>query len=226
MEYDLRLTSENERAQGEDAKKFLDTVGKRAEELRALYPGISKQDYMRLAVTAYGILGAESKFYDSWRYWVKVRTPDLFIEAGKCIFRPPKCMMPLSQGPTQMKTIPEEVNRYQITEETLKSNPEHAAIATMAFLMKMKLYVDELAKKNQYRDSFIGMNDRNFPDYLVYFYQGKGAKFLQRPHDPNPRSNPYLGEVQDHMLGLLVTEYRCSPLDPPPSLGAEASAAK
>lgn len=196
-------------AQNSRALQFQKALVNYRSTLQALYPEISSVQYDSLSQLAFAIMGTETKYYQSGWYFLKSWMPASALKLAKCLKRG-QCgdSQPLSSGPTQIKQIPARVGlEFGITPTTLASNPDHAAIATMAFLFELRSYVLAL-KARPDAGVLDALDERNLSDYLAYFYQGKGRRILAG-EVPDPKKNGYLAAVRGHLASIRVTTQPC-----------------
>ncbi len=195
-------TSTHSLAQNSRALHFQKALRFHKTTLRALYPDVSSNEYESLSRLAFAIMGAESKYYQSWWYFLKSWTPASAVKVAKCVRRG-QCgdKHLLSSGPTQIKEIPARAQiEFKITPASLFSHPDHAAIATMAFLIELRDYLYEL-QDDRYPHALEHLSAANLNDHLVYFYQGKGRRILNG-EKPDPKKNSYLAVVQQHLSAI------------------------
>lgn len=156
--------------------EFLRALQDEKSNLLALYRS-DPQEYNLLAQMAIGILGRESKFFESSRYGFKetsqwaidlMKVVQIFISGAD---RDPS---PNSRGPTQIKIVPEIIsNAYHFNEDELHV-PKYAAVATMGYLIEA---LKEMKRRVTLNDlGFI--TPGNYVDFLPYIYFGSRAQLL------------------------------------------------
>lgn len=220
----LTMVSMMPSSQNSQADQFARALDEHREDVLTLYKNrINSRDYSRLAVLAFGIMGVESRYAQSNWYFLKRWTPDAAITAAKCLQKiiPEPSIKGLknidtsacdhlpgvSHGPTQMKEIPRPIQEhFGVTVSSLYRNPSHAAVATMGFLIEMKSALFDLKKK--YPVQLAEMNEENYIDYLVYFYQGKGRRIL-KGEKPDIKKNRYLESLKIHLNAMQVHQMHC-----------------
>lgn len=142
--------------------EFVATLDREKEKLMEIYK-LENDDYNELARLSFGILGNESQFGQSQRYWIKEQFPWLVaLLKGEGFDTSAN-----SRGPTQIKTVPRLIaENFGVTKDSL-IKPEHSAVATLGFLAEA---LNELK-----------VRERNHPDitpynrfeYLHYIYTGR-----------------------------------------------------
>jgi len=101
-----------------------------------------------------------------------------------------------SRGPTQIKKVPVRIaQQYGVTKESL-SNPEHAALATLAFLAEA---LEELKAKEKFHPDISG---RNRIHYLHYIYMGKSYEIVKGT--ATPEKNIYYQNLQQYLKGIEI----------------------
>lgn len=202
--------SRNGKQLNDQAAQFLKALHTQRNSLQTIYSDqINPEEYAQLAGLAYGILGTESQYYMSSRYFLKSWTPNAVINVARCLVRG-NCTNPaVSEGPTQIKQIPEPiVDYYGATPSSLYKSSTHAAAATMGFLIELKRDLYRL--KAKYPEALKDMNESNITDYLAYFYQGKGVRIIQKGEKPNVETNPYFKKLKEvHLKELFVKQLSC-----------------
>lgn len=101
-----------------------------------------------------------------------------------------------SRGPTQIKKVPTKIaQHYGVTKESL-SKPEHAALATLAFLAEA---MEELKAKEKFHPN---INGRNRIHYLHYIYMGKSYEIVKGT--ATPAKNIYYQNLQQYLKGIEI----------------------
>lgn len=175
---------------------FLQALSVAKFDLLALYPEIHGEEYNLLAHMAIGILGRESEFFRSSRYYVKESVP-WAIKTAKVlkIFLSGKTNdpSPNSRGPTQIKIVPTKIaEKYGVRSETL-ADPTHAALATMGYLLEALPELKKRARNNQL--NFI--TEETYADYLPYIYFGATRALLNKT--ATPEKNIYIKDMKKYM---------------------------
>jgi hypothetical protein len=186
----------------ERAQAFLRALESQKPKLIQLY-GINGQEYNLLAQMAIGILGRESRFYQSPRYYLKEAAPEVvaLIKVVKIYLagstRQPS---PNSRGPTQIKNIPTKiVQAYNFTKDELYV-PENAAVATMGFLIES---LQEL-KRRVVLNNLDFVTPETYVDYLPYLYFGSVRTLIN--HRANPSKNVYIRDMKIYMSWVQIFE--------------------
>lgn len=210
--YQLSLKGFPAAAYNIEAQQFIRALETSADDLMALYPGrVTPREYSELAALAVGILGNESGFYLSRKFKLKRMAPDWVVDSVKCRLHN-VCEEVRSHGPTQLKAIPKKIaETFKVTLQSVWSNPQHAALATMGFLIELKR--EMYSYRRYYGNSALaGLDQDTYLDYLPYFYQGKGSRILLKNEMPNSADrgrNAYLYHARRTMDALKITEYTC-----------------
>jgi hypothetical protein len=174
---------------------FLQALGDHKAELLQIYK-IHGAEYNLLAHMAVGILGRESKFFKSPRYYLKEAAPwavqlikvvRIYIEG---VDRDPSLN---SRGPTQIKIVPAAIaQRYGVTEDNLYI-PKNAALATMGFLIEALAELKRRVEVNHL--AFV--NPATYVDYLPYIYFGSTKSLVSGSADPE--HNLYIRDMKEYM---------------------------
>lgn len=185
-----------------DSQAFLRALESQKPTLMAMY-GIDGQQYNFLAHMAVGILGRESHFFQSKRYWVKENFPwairvlkvvRVYLSNGN------RRLTDSSRGPTQIKVIPGRIEQAYHFDESQLWVPENAAVATMGYLIET-LY--ELQRRSVFQKlTFI--NKDNYVDYLPYLYFGSPKTLLSGK--ANPDHNLYVQDMKRYMSWVQIYE--------------------
>jgi hypothetical protein len=183
----------NKNYQTKVALDFMNNIDKEKSRIIKMY-GITNHEYNELSKLAFGILGNESQFGDSNKYWLKEAAPSVIaILKGNGLDTSRN-----SRGPTQIKTVPKKIaSRYGVTKDSLE-RPRHAAVATMGFLAEA---LDELKAKEKYHPS---ITPENRFDYIHYIYMGKSSEITKATATPN--KNIYFKQIRNYNKGLEVYE--------------------
>lgn len=191
----------------ENVRRFMQALSEHKDELLTLYR-ISGPEYNLLAQMSIGILGRESKFFESPRYRAKEAFP-WAVHLMK-ILRGAATGAAIdlnSRGPTQIKIVPERIARhYQVTTEILNV-PENAALATIGYLIEA---LGEL-KTRIARQHLDYINESNYVDYLPYIYFGLTKLLIKG--EAQPEKNIYERDMKKYMGWVEV--YERAPLTTP-----------
>ena len=175
---------------------------------------LSNDEYNDLAALSYGIMGNESDFGRSKKYWIKEHDQgDVIIaKAAKRLVNGQnpfdKSVLNTSRGYTQIKDLPEGAWRKaypQINKETL-GDPQNAAVSTIAYLAGAVRILKNIATENEKDPRKVKITKENMVDYLGYIYQGrKGA--LKSVDDPaNADFNTYVQKLRKHMNYIEISQ--------------------
>ena len=175
------------------AVEFMSEIDKEKSELIKLY-NLSDHEYNELSKLAFGILGNESQFGKSKKYWIKEAVPwAIAIAKGNGLDTSRN-----SRGPTQIKTVPKKIaKKYDVTKENLEE-PKKAAVATMGFLAEA---LDELKAKEKNHPDITPENRFN---YIHYIYMGKSKEITKAT--ATPMRNIYFKQILNFNESLDVYE--------------------
>ena len=185
-----------------DSQAFLRALESQKPALMAMY-GIDGQEYNLLAHMAVGILGRESHFFQSRRYWVKenfpwavrvVKVVRVYLSNGN------RRLMDSSRGPTQIKVIPGRIEQAYHFDEDKLWIPENAAVATMGYLIET---LNEL-KHRAVAQNLTFINKDNYVDYLPYLYFGSSKTLVSGR--ANPAHNLYVQDMKRYMTWVQIYE--------------------
>lgn len=155
------------------------------------------QEYNLLAHMAVGILGRESRFFASGRYWIKETVPGMIgiLKSMRAYLLGGPRNLP-SRGPTQIKIVPDLIREhYHIEAETLY-RPEHAAVATVGYLIEA---LAEMKRRIATRQ-WAYITPEHYVDYLPYVYFG--SKRQLNGGTATPEQNVYVRDMKKYM-GLV-----------------------
>lgn len=155
---------------------------------------IDNDDYNLLTEFAFGVLSPETNFGKSWKYRIKEIAPFLVSIVKGNGFNTSKN----SQGPTQIKRIPDVIaQEYEIEKSDLKE-PEAAAITTLAFAAGQ---LRELRTMAQNTPAF---TEENLQDYLYYLYNGRRNEL--RTGTANPQKSISIRKIKSAIQHLQIEE--------------------
>ncbi|WP_127716155.1 hypothetical protein [Halobacteriovorax sp. HLS] len=189
----LKSVITNKKLQTKTSLKFMETIDKEKSTLISMY-GLTNHEYNELSKLAFGILGNESKFGDSNKYWLKEAAPYLVsVLKGNGLDTSRN-----SRGPTQIKTVPKKIkSKFGVTKSSLEK-PRDAALATMGFLANA---LDELKAKEKFHP---GINAENRFEYIHYIYMGKSKEITKAT--ATPHKNIYYNQIKDFNKSLEIYE--------------------
>ena len=101
-----------------------------------------------------------------------------------------------SRGLTQIKNVPDLIEKEYGTEKSDLSDPKHAAVATLGFLAEALVELKVKARHNPAITS-----DNQF-DYLHYIYMGKAKEITEGTATPD--QNIYLRQIKEAADGLFI----------------------
>lgn len=155
---------------------------------------IDNDDYNMLTEFAFGVLSPETNFGKSWKYRIKEMVPFLVsIVKGNGLNTSRN-----SQGPTQIKRIPDVVvTEYDIEKSDLKE-PEAAAITTLAFAAGQLRELRTMAQTNP------AITEENLQDYLYYLYNGRRNEL--RTGTANPQQSISIRKIKSAIQHLQIEE--------------------
>lgn len=190
---EIKSVITNKNYQTKTAVTFMSEVDDKKDELIKLY-NITDSEYNELSKLAFGILGNESAFGESKKYYIKEALPWLVSLAKGNAFDTSRN----SRGPTQIKTVPKKVAKeFDVNKENL-TDPKKAAVATMGFLAEA---LEELkAKESSHPD----ITPENRYNYLHYIYMGKSKEITEAT--ATPMRNIYFKQILNFNEGLEVYE--------------------
>lgn len=200
MDCNIVFLSERPELHTPKVQAFIRALENSKSEIVAMYHS-DPQEYNLLAQMAIGILGRESKFFESRRYRIKEDYPTL-VSVVKAVqaYLNGRSASASSRGPTQIKVVPERIeNRYGITPDNLWV-PENAARATMGFLIEALAELKQRARNNKW--DFV--TPETYADYLPYIYFGAVGQLRNRT--ATPATNLYVREMKGYMGWLEMYE--------------------
>ena len=199
---DLYIQIVNPKIQTQKVKLFTEAISVHKADLVALY-GIEEEEYNFLAQMAVGILGQESEFFTSQRYFIKESFPGLvtLLKIIQIYLHGHKQVLTAnSRGPTQIKIVPQLIaQKYAIMPDELHI-PKNAAIATMGFLIEALSELKSRIKKQHLE--YIQPN--NYVDYLPYIYFGRTRALVSRTAEPE--KNHYVQAMKKYMMWVELYE--------------------
>lgn len=169
---------------------------------RGIFYQVTSDEYNMLAGIAFGILGNESKFYESYKFHLKETFPELVTTTKviKSVFDETSKVSVNSRGPTQIKVIPQKIrDAYGISVDDL-NEPDKAAIATMAFLIETHKYLKQMIVNH----NLTYINNDNIADYLPYIYYGNGKALIAGT--ATPETNRYVQNLKKYLTWIDMFE--------------------
>ncbi|NUN05791.1 MAG: hypothetical protein HUU57_08515 [Bdellovibrio sp.] len=155
---------------------------------------LDNDDYNMLAEFSFGVLSPETNFGKSIKYRIKEAMPLLVaILKGNGLDTERN-----SQGPTQIKKIPQVISdAYDIEKRDLKE-PENAAIATLAFV------AGQLKELRTMASAHPGISEETLQDYLYYLYNGRRNEI--RTGTASPEQNVSIRKIKSAIQQLKIEE--------------------
>lgn len=155
---------------------------------------IDNDDYNMLAEFSFGVLSPETNFGKSIKYRIKESLPLLVaILKGNGLDTERN-----SQGPTQIKKIPQVImDAYDIGKKDLKE-PENAAIATLAFVAGQLKELRNMASLHQ------GITEETLQDYLYYLYNGRRNEI--KTGTASPDQNASIRKIKSAIQQMKIEE--------------------
>lgn len=185
-----------------NVRLFVEAIENEKANIIRIY-GSDPQEYNLLANMAIGILGNESEFFMSTRYFLK-RRGHLAITAIKKaheLWDSNYKASPNSSGPTQIKVVPKLIaEHYGVTQATMRKWPAHAAFATMGYLIEA---LREL-KQRAANGNLTFITPETYVDYLPYLYFGRVE--LMKSGKAEPHKNKYIIKMKHYMQWVRLYE--------------------
>jgi hypothetical protein len=174
-------------------RDFLAALDREKATLMRLYD-LDNDDYNELVRMSFGILGNESDFSTSSRYWIKESLPWLVsLMKGEGFDTSSN-----SRGPTQIKAVPQIIaQHYGVTKSTLHL-ADHAAVATLGFLAQS---LQELRNRERHHPDITPYNRL---DYLHYIYMGRASEITRGT--ATPERNIYYRQMREIADSLVQRE--------------------
>jgi hypothetical protein len=173
---------------------YINTLEKEKSRLMQILK-IDNDDYNILAGFAIGVLSPESNFGKNWKYVLKEFLPGVISLAKGNGLDTSKN----SRGPTQLKVIPDIImDQYGITKVNL-TDPENAAVATIAISADFLKQLRNLGVNDQ------SINEENIQNYIYYLYQGKRVQIKEA--SATPENNLAIKKIMNVVNGLEFLEY-------------------
>jgi hypothetical protein len=193
---------EMRKIENEKVEKFVRTLEKYKSEIIDLYHSDS-QEYNLLAHMAIGILGNESEFFTSFRFFLKRNGSGVItgIKKVRSLVDDDYEISQNSSGPTQIKVVPKKIaEKYGVTQATLRIWPEHAAVATIGYLIEA---LQEL-KRRAINSNLDFITPETYIDYLPYIYMGRTRLLMSGKAEPH--NNKYILRMKHYMNWVQLYE--------------------
>lgn len=173
---------------------YINTLEKEKSRLMQILK-VDNDDYNILAGFAIGVLAPESDFGKNWKYLLKEFLPGaVSLAKGNGLDTSKN-----SRGPTQLKVIPDEIMEYYRINKTNLTDPENAAVATIA------VSADFLKQLRNLGVNHKSISEENIQNYLYYLYQGKRVQIKEALATPD--DNLAIRKIMTVVKGLEFLEY-------------------
>jgi hypothetical protein len=196
-----------------DSVPFVKALEDEKAKLMKLF-NLNNDDYNDLAAISYGIMGNESKFGTSKKYWIKEhdQADVIILKAGRDLWnlKNPftKATLNTSRGFTQIKNLPDGAWRKaypEINKETL-GDPKNSAVATIAYLAGAVRTLKNLAGENAKDPRKVKITKENLVDYLGYIYQGRTNALKKTDGTTNADFNMYVQKLRKNMSYIEISQ--------------------
>ncbi|EQC49545.1 hypothetical protein M899_3065 [Bacteriovorax sp. BSW11_IV] len=157
---------------------FLKALQDEKEKLMTLY-NLTNDEYNLLAKFSFGVMKPESQMGTHWRYTLKETLPVL-VSLKKWIDGNESSN---SRGPTQLKRIPELIEKEYNIDKSDLGKPRPAAIATLGFCAELLGELKRIKKNHQ------SIDEDNMMDYLYYLFRGKRKEITKGTATPELNAN-------------------------------------
>lgn len=155
---------------------------------------LENDEYNLLAEFAFGVLAPETKFGTSWKYKLKENAPLLVALLKGNGFDTSKN----SNGPSQIKKIPDIISEHYQIEKGDLSQPDSAAITTLAFSADLLRELRNMAHKHP------AIIEENLQEYLYYLYQGRRKEISKGT--ATPEQNISIRKIRQAISYLTIIE--------------------
>ena len=192
---------------------FVKALEDEKEKLMKLF-SLTNDDYNDLATVSFAIMGNESNFGKSKKYWIKEHDQgDVIIaKAAKRLWEGKnpfdRSVANTSRGYTQIKELPEGAWRkaYPEINKTTLGDPKNAAVSTIAYLAGAVRTLKNIAVENQKDPRKVKITKENLVDYLGYIYQGRKGALKDGNEPANADFNTYVQGLRRHMAQIEVSQ--------------------
>ena len=208
---DIKIVNQNGRT--EDSVPFVKALEDEKSKLMKLF-NLSNDDYNDLASVAYGIMGNESDFGRSTKYWIKEHD-QLDVIKLKALKRLVNGQNPFdasvlntSRGFTQIKDLPdgEWKKSYPDISKGSLGDPKNSAVATIAYLVDAVKVLKNVAKENAQDPKKVKITKENLVDYLGYIYQGRKGSLKSADDPANADFNTYVQKLRKNMSYIEIAQ--------------------
>ncbi|MBA2405853.1 MAG: L,D-transpeptidase [Bdellovibrionales bacterium] len=196
-----------------DSVPFVKALEDEKSKLMKIF-NLNNDDYNDLAAIAYGIMGNESNFGSSKKYWIKEHDQgDVIIaKSFKRLFNGQnpfdKSVTNTSRGFTQIKELPEGAWRKsypEINKGTL-GDPKNSAVSTIAYLVGAVRTLKSIAVQNAQDPRKVKITKENLVDYLGYIYQGRKGSLTSADDPANADFSTYVQKLRKNMSYIEISQ--------------------
>ena len=208
---DIRITNPNGKTT--DSVPFVKALEDEKQKLMKLF-SLSNDEYNELAAVSYAIMGNESDFGRSKKYWIKEHDQGdvILAKAAKRLFsgKNPfdKSVLNTSRGLTQIKELPEGEwkKSYPGINKNNLSDPKNSAVSTIAYLAEASRSLKRLALENAKDPRKVKITKENLVDYLGYIYQGRRGALKSSEDPANADFNTYVQKLRKNMSYIEIAQ--------------------
>lgn len=211
--HDIDIHIVNSAGRSDDSVSFVKALESEKKKLMRIF-NLSNDDYNDLASVAYGIMGNESDFGRSKKYWIKEHDQGdvILMKAAKRLWNGKnpfdKSVLNTSRGFTQIKDLPEGEWKKEypgITKETL-GDPKNSAVGTIAYLVDAVKVLKNIAAENSGDPRKVKITKENLVDYLGYIYQGRRGALTSSSDPANADFNTYVQKLRKNMSYIEISQ--------------------
>jgi hypothetical protein len=196
-----------------DSVPFVKALEDEKAKLMKLF-NLNNDDYNDLAAISYGIMGNESKFGTSKKYWIKEHDQGdvIILKAGRDLLnlKNPftKATLNTSRGFTQIKDLPDGAWRkaYPGINKSTLGDPKNSAVATIAYLVGAVRTLKNLSVQNAKDSRKVKITRENLVDYLGYIYQGRIKALKKTDGTTNADFNMYVQKLRKNMSYIEISQ--------------------
>lgn len=197
----LRIFIKKRSLQTKFNRRYLAALESSKHKIMKIY-GLKNDEYNRLALMAFGILGRETKFGTSARYFLKENMQPVVtaVKQAEAVLEQRPMTAVNSRGATQIKKVPALIQKHFGIQTAHLDRPDSAAIATIGFLADC---LKEMKTRIRHRNP-LSMNESNIYDYILYSYFGSIRQIVRGT--ATPERNLYIQAVKKHISNLILFE--------------------
>jgi len=208
---DIRITNPNGKTT--DSVPFVKALEDEKQKLMKLF-SLSNDEYNELAAVSYAIMGNESDFGRSKKYWIKEHDQGdvILAKAAKRLIQGEnpfdKSVLNTSRGLTQIKELPEGEwkKSYPGINKSNLSDPKNSAVSTIAYLAEASRSLKRLATENAKDPRKVKITKENLVDYLGYIYQGRRGALTSSEDPANADFNTYVQKLRKNMSYIEIAQ--------------------